>query len=137
MPIFVETQAGNTVIALDVEPDDTTESVKRKITDEVGTPVDQQWLTFEDLTLKYALPKYTFENVERNTLACARKTLKDGHTLKDYNIQGKATLNMIPIPQMKKDSGGKLARLHQSSETILLLQQLEVIFKYNKDSGYF
>lgn len=87
MPIFVETQSGNTVIALDVEPDDTIESVKRKITDEVGIPVDQQGLTFEDGVY-------------------AGMTLKDEHTLKDYNIQGKATLYLNPIPRMKRDSGG-------------------------------
>lgn len=108
MPIFVKTETGNTVIALDVEPDDTTEIVKRKITDEVGIPVDQQWLTFEDGVY-------------------AGKTLKDKHTLKDYNIQEKATLYLNPISRMKKDSGGKLAGVHQSSERIFLLQQLEVI----------
>lgn len=83
MPIFVKTGTGNTVIALDVEPDDTTEIVKRKITDEVGTPVDRQCLTFEDGVY-------------------AGKTLKDEHTLKDYNIQGKATLYLNSIPRMKK-----------------------------------
>ena len=81
MPIFVKTGTGNTVIALDVEPDDTTEIVKRKITDEVGIPVDRQRLTFEDGVY-------------------AGKILKDEHTLKDYNIQGKATLYL----NSKKDS---------------------------------
>lgn len=142
MLIFVTTQAGNTVIALDVEPEDTTESVKRKITDEVGIPLDQQWLTFEDQALKDVLLKYNFRNVRRNTLAestdsvYARKTLTDEHTLKDYNIQGKTTLYLIPIPQMKKDSGGKLAGLHQSLEMISLLQQLEVIW-LQQGASYF
>ena len=142
MLIFVTTQAGNTVIALDVEPEDTTESVKRKITDEVGIPLDQQWLTFEDQALKDVLLKYNFRNVRRNTLAestdsvYARKTLTDEHTLKDYNIQGKTTLYLIPIPQMKKDSGGKLAGVHQSLEMISLLQQLEVIW-LQQGASYF
>lgn len=142
MLIFVTTQAGNTVIALDVEPEDTTESVKRKITDEVGIPLDQQWLTFEDQALKDVLLKYNFRNVRRNMLAestdsvYARRTLKDERTLKDYNIQGKTTLYLIPIPQMKKDSGGKLAGLHQSLEMISLLQQLEVIW-LQQGASYF
>lgn len=85
MPIFVETGTGNTVITLDVEPDDTTEIVKRKITDELGIPVDRQWLTFEDGVYAW-------------------KTLKDEHTLKDYNVQGKATLYLNSIPRMKKYS---------------------------------
>lgn len=110
MPIFVKTQAGKTIITLDVKPETTIRSVKRKITDEIGLPVDKQQLTFEDETLKddddEVLPKATLEeNVKRNMLeesadgVNAWKTLrfKHEHTLKDYKIQRESTLYLIPI----------------------------------------
>ena len=111
MPIFIKTQTGKTIITLDVKPESTIWSVKRKIADEIGLPVDKQQLTFEDETLKAndddeVLPKTALENVERNVLekstdgANAWKTLefKRERTLKDYKVRRASTLCLIPIP---------------------------------------
>ena len=138
MPIFIKTQAGKTIITLDVKPENTIWSVKRKIADEIGLPVDKQQLTFEDETLKdndddEVLPKAALENVERNMLekttdgANVRRTFKfkRASTLKDYKIQRESTLCLIPIPweadmpifmpplyEREENSVGKLGRLH-------------------------
>lgn len=106
MRIFVKTKAGNTVIILHVEPEDTIHSVKRKITDEVGIPVHRQRITFEDETLLKTkhLPKDTFEFVKKNIsvkstgVVNAEKTLQDEHTLEDYNIQRESILWLYLIP---------------------------------------
>lgn len=68
---FVKTLTGKTAITLDVVSKDTVENVKRKIMDEVGTPIHQQRLTFN------------------------YRELEDGRTLSDYDIHGESTLHLV------------------------------------------
>ncbi len=71
MQIFVKTQTGKHITIDEVEPTDLVETVRVKIQEKEGIPVERQILVF------------------------AGKELDDGNTLQDYSIQKNSTLHLV------------------------------------------
>ena len=99
IPIFVQTRTRETVITLDVDPEDTIQNVKGKIADEVGIPTDQQRLTYGD------------------------DVLEDDRTLSDYNVQTESIL-LLGLTHRHDSCKRKLFVKTRTGKTVITLDIL-------------
>ena len=109
MQIFVTTPGG-TIITLDVEPSDTIESVKSKIKDKEGTPIENQILIFSSITLE------------------------NDNTLADYNIRKEDTLDLtttLGITTNTETNNNQLNLYPNPSSDFIIISNLEIIEKYS------
>jgi ubiquitin len=83
MHLFVKTLTGKT-ITLEVEPDDLIESVKSKLQDKEGVPLDQQKLIFKGNELQSDTKLYDY-NVKNESVIHMVLGLKGG-SFKDVKI---------------------------------------------------
>lgn len=84
MQVFIRTLSGRTV-TVQVNPEDTIDSVKKKIEAKEGIPVNQQRLIFSGMATSFCVHSSQYLG----------KQLQDDRTLSEYNIGPATTLHLV------------------------------------------